>query len=298
MRTQSVKNAVMMSRTDRRDRRVLKILFVAAIVVSALPQPVRADDAKSATLPAAQMMFYNGRYADAASAALDLCTTDVRALSACEVRTSAVLFQLRRAIGEPNDKDKAFNQCAECAGLFATFVAQTRQAQTVARAYLKDHPEDEDTLFFLGKMDLNYVWLQLGTLGRKTGWDEYWEARRSLDHVLKLNPGHVRAKVARAWIDYIVDTKMPRLTKWLLGGGSKKRRLRAVREAATVEGDLFTRAEATFALWDMQVRERDMTGAVATARRLSLDFPDNTEVRKFLDTHDERDVASTRTGAQ
>ena len=62
--------------------------------------------------------------------------------------------------------------------------------------------------------------------------------------------------------------------------------------------DLFTRAEATFALWDMQVRERDMTGAVATARRLSLDFPDNNEVRKFLDTHDERDVASTRTGAQ
>jgi len=62
-------------------------------------------------------------------------------------------------------------------------------------------------LFFLGKLDLNYVWLQLGPLRRKTGWDEYWEARRSLDAVLKANPRHVRARVARAWIDYIVDTR-------------------------------------------------------------------------------------------
>jgi hypothetical protein len=26
---------------------------------------------------------------------------------------------------------------------------------------------------FFGKLDLNCVWLQLGPLGRKTGWDEY-----------------------------------------------------------------------------------------------------------------------------
>ncbi|HXW06452.1 MAG TPA: hypothetical protein VD833_14545 [Vicinamibacterales bacterium] len=38
-------------------------------------------------------------------------------------------------------------------------------------------------MFFLGKVDLNDVWLQSGTLGRKPGWDEYWEARRSLDQV-------------------------------------------------------------------------------------------------------------------
>jgi hypothetical protein len=119
--------------------------------------------------------------------------------------------------------------------------------QAIARARLEVDPRDEETLFFLGKLDLNYVWLQLGTLGRKTGWDEYWEARRSLDRVLKQNPHHVRAKVARAWIDYIVDTKMPRGTRWLLGGGNKKRGLRAVREAATVEADLFVRAEASFA---------------------------------------------------
>jgi hypothetical protein len=29
------------------------------------------------------------------------------------------------------------------------------------------------------------MWLQLGTLGRKTGWDEDWEARRSLNQLRK-----------------------------------------------------------------------------------------------------------------
>jgi len=71
----------------------------------------------------------------------------------------------------------------------------------LARERLQSSPGDETAQFFLGKMNLNYVWLQLGPLGRKTGWDEYWEARRSLDPVLKRNPAHVRARVACASID-------------------------------------------------------------------------------------------------
>jgi hypothetical protein len=235
-------------------------------------------------LDEAQRMFYNGRYADAATLTRDLCTAEADTLAACELRTSALLFQLRRALGESPDKDKAFSACPVCPELLSTFVAETRRVQAIARARLEVDPGDEETLFFLGKLDLNYVWLQLGTLGRKTGWDEYWEARRSLDKVLKQNPRHVRAKVARAWIDYIVDTKMPRGTRWLLGGGNKKRGLRAVREAATVEAELFVRAEAGFALWDMQVRERNIAEARATAAMLADDFPDNPELRKFLET--------------
>jgi hypothetical protein len=48
--------------------------------------------------------------------------------------------------------------------------------------------------------------------------------------VLKRNPQHVRARLARAWIDDIVDARMPTGARWLLGGGSKKRALLAVRE--------------------------------------------------------------------
>jgi hypothetical protein len=265
--------------------RVRGIIGIVAAVVMAVPltQHAWAHTADSPALDEAQRMFYNGRYAHAATLTVDLCTAEADNLAACELRTSALLFQLRRTLGESPDKDTAFTECLACPALLSTFVAETRRVQAIARARLEVDPRDEETLFFLGKLDLNYVWLQLGTLGRKTGWDEYWEARRSLDRVLKQNPHHVRAKVARAWIDYIVDTKMPRGTRWLLGGGNKKRGLRAVREAATVEADLFVRAEASFALWDMQVRERNIAEARATAATLVQDFPSNPELRRFLE---------------
>jgi hypothetical protein len=166
------------------------------------------------------------------------------------------------------------------------FATDTARGQTIARARLQAHPGDEVALFFLGKLDLNYVWLQLGVLGRKTGWHEYWEARKSLDAVLAGNPRHVRARVARAWIDYIVDTKMPRGTRWILGGGSRKRALAAVRDAAGTDADVFVEAEATFALWDLQVRERRLADAVPIARELARDFPENREIAKFLAAND------------
>ena len=49
--------------------------------------------------------------------------------------------------------------------------------------------------------------------------------------------------------------------------------------------DFFVQAEAMFALWDMQVREREVPGAVATARMLARDFPENRELRRFLTIH-------------
>jgi hypothetical protein len=147
-------------------------------------------------------------------------------------------------------------------------------------------PDCSATLFFLGKVDLNDVWLQSGTLGRKTGWDEYWEARRSLDQVLRMDPAHVRARVARAWIDYIVGSSVPRGVRWVLGGGNKKRGLLAVREVVEGGGKFFDQIEAMFALWDMQMREHEVPGAIATARVLARDFPGNRELRKFLTTYD------------
>jgi hypothetical protein len=104
--------------------------------------------------------------------------------------------------------------------------------------------------------------------------------------VLAHNARHVRARVARAWIDYIVDTKMPWGTRWLLGGGNRKQALTDVREASQIESDFFTHAEAEFALWDMQVRERDMAHATDVARRLAHDFPDNRELAAFLEARE------------
>jgi hypothetical protein len=243
---------------------------------------------------AAQLEYYNARYERAAALTLDPCKTDENGAAACELHTAAVLLQIRSALGASAGNAGAWKDCPGCPALLTAFKTALARGQLLARARLVDQPTDDETRFLLGKLDLNYVWLQLGTLGHKTGWDEYWEGRHALDKVLVRQPRHIRARVARGWVDYIVDTKMPRGTRWLLGGGDKKRGLLAIREAADEESDFFTRAEARFALWDTQVRERDASGALATAIILFRDFPENPELRKFIETN--RSVESSAAG--
>ena len=273
----------------------LRLLTVAgsALAVIALPAaellsqaPGTNDAASEPTLADAQYQFYSGRYEPAAATALAVRPSAPDDLATYELRTSALHFQIRRALEAQPAKGRTLARCAACARLMADFLSDTARGQSLAHAALKANPHDETTLFYLGKLDLNYVWLQLGTLGRKTGWGEYWEARHSLDAVLQRNPANIRARVARAWIDYIVDTRMPLGTRWMLGGGNKKGALAAVRAAADADADLFTRAEARFALWDMQVREKRIADAVVTAKVLARDFPDNEELSRFLEKHD------------
>jgi hypothetical protein len=229
-----------------------------------------------------QRLFYTGRYEKAADLALALRSTHPDDLDSYEIRASALHFQIKNALKDPAGKEIAFKQCAACPELLKDFLSETAKGQTLARARLLSNAKDDTAQFFLGKLDLNYVWLHLGTLGRKTGWSEYWEARKSLDAVLKRNPMHVRAKTARAWMDYIVDTKMSIGTRWLLGGGSKKRALINVRQAAETPSDFFVHTEAQFALWEMLVRERNFRDAAVVARELIKDFPDNRELIAFL----------------
>ena len=274
---------------------LIVLLGLPAVHPEAKTRPAAQETANGAaqapTLEDAQRFFYNGDYDKATAVTSVLCAERPDDLDACELRTASLHFQIRKALGEtgqPANKASAWNACAACPALMAAFVAETRRSQAFARERLKLRPDDEDMSFFLGKMDLNYVWLQLGTLGRKTGWDEYWEARRSLDSVLRMNPTHVRGRVARAWVDYIVGTSVPRGVRWVLGGGNKKRGLLAVREVVDGGGgEFFDQVEARFALWDMQMRERQVPAAIATARVLARDFPENRQLRKFLATHDQ-----------
>src|SRR6266545_1779027 len=269
----------------------------ALLAVAASSHPAAAQP-EAPTLTDAYRLFYSARYEEAAALAESLRTSAPPTLENDEVRTSALLFQLRGLLNgqdeRDGDKNEALKRCTACAGVLASFMTDLHHGQALARAALKTKPADEEALFFLGKLDLNYVWLELGLLGHKTGWDEYWEARKSLDAVLKLNPKHVRARVARGWIDYIVNTRMPWGTRWILGGGNKKRGMAAVKDASKMEADFFTRAEADFALWDMTVRERDFAVATQLAERLARDFPDNQEVARFLSAR----VPSTAAGKQ
>jgi hypothetical protein len=269
----------------------IRARLVALTLGVILTTGVRAQDVQTPapSLTDAYRLFYNARYEEAAALAMALRST-TQDLENDEVRTSALLFQLRGLLNgqdaRDNDnksqKSEMLKACAKCAEVMAAFMVDLHHGQALARARLKTKPNDEEALFFLGKLDLNYVWLELGLLGHKTGWDEYWEARKSLDAVLKQNPKHVRARVARGWIDYIVNTRMPWGTRWILGGGNKKRGLASVREAAKMDADAWTRAEAEFALWDMNVREKNFDDATVIAQRLGRQFPENREVAKFL----------------
>jgi len=256
------------------------LLFIAAAASAG-----ETAQSSAGTLADAQRLYFNAKYDQAAAAALALTGSEPDNLAACELRTSAILFQLKGALGDAPDRKKALAECASCGALMTAFERDTTRCQVVARQKLAAAPGDESALFFLGKLDLNFVWLHLGTLGRKTGWGEYWEARRSLDAVLAKNPANPRARVARAWIDYIVDTRMPRLTRWVLGGGNKKRALQVMKESADAESDFFIHAEAMFTLWDVQVREENIPAALEAARAIARDFPENPEVARFIDKH-------------
>ena len=259
-------------------------LILACMVGPASGQ--HATPSPAGALEAAQRLFYSGRYDDAAARALSVRLEDPDNLAASELRTSALHFQIRRLMGTSPDRQRAWTACGACPELLEAFMAEASLGRSRAQSRVGEDSSDEEALFFLGKLNLNIVWMQLATLGHKTGWSEYREARKSLDAVLQGNPGHVRARVARAWIDYIVATKVPRGARWMLGGGNKERGLQAVREAAQAQAAPDAQAEAMFALWDMQVRERHFSDAIATARALATEFPDNRELTKFLDTHD------------
>ena len=70
--------------------------------------------------------------------------------------------------------------------------------------------------------------------------------------------------------------------RWVMGGGSSDRGLRAMREAAAAPGDFYSEVEAEFALWEMLVRDGKRDEAVPVARELLVRFPENEELAKFI----------------
>src|ERR1044071_10307193 len=115
------------------------------LALTALIPPATPTD-----LDEAQRFFYNGRYDAADALTLTLCTGDLEGLAACELRSSTLLFQIKRVIGGQRDKDRALKQCSHCAEWMAAFKAATLSAQRVARARLEAGPQDSETGVLLG----------------------------------------------------------------------------------------------------------------------------------------------------
>jgi hypothetical protein len=66
----------------------------------------------------------------------------------------------------------------------------TRSMTSWPRTTLRSSPDDEAALFFLGKPDLNYVWLQLGPLAAENrlgiGYEAYALRRSPITHQFAL----------------------------------------------------------------------------------------------------------------
>ena len=153
-----------------------------------------------------------------------------------------------------------------CPPLLEVFSAEFKRGREAARQRLAEAPNDEEAMSYLAKIDTSYLFLQLSTVGKRTGWDEVLGSKRLLEKVLEKNPNHLRAQVARAWMDYVVGTRVPWGTRWVMGGGSRDRGLRDMREAATETGDFYSEVEADFALWEMLMRDGKRDQAVPVAR--------------------------------
>ena len=232
-------------------------------------------DSSTAALEAAQRLFYTSKFSAAADQALQLVTQTPSDLAAFELRISALHFQIRRrASGNGKDRKAAMAACKACPALLEVFLAEIKRGRAAARQRLAEAPHDEQAMYYLAKIDTSYLFLQLSTLGKRTGWDEYWEAKRLLETVLQKNPGHLRAQVAQAWMDYIIGTSVPWGTRWVMGGGSRNRGLRQMRAAAAASSDFYSEVEAEFALWEMLMRDGKRDEAVPVARELLVRFPE------------------------
>jgi hypothetical protein len=127
-----------------------------------------------------------------------------------------------------------------------------------------------------------------GRSAEKTGWDEYWEARRSLDLVVRRQPQHVRALVARAWIDYIV--RHQDAVGHAVGARRGHQEASARDRAGSREPPVrFLHARRGEVRAVGHASAGTQPEAVAEAgRELADDFPDNREVAAFLETREAR----------
>ena len=107
-------------------RTIGAVLVMAAMTV--LHSPAVAQANSSLTLDEAHRLFYSGQFEAAASLALDVRTEHPDSLAASELRTSALHFQLRRALGEPKNRETAWKACETCQALMPVFMAELAAA--------------------------------------------------------------------------------------------------------------------------------------------------------------------------
>src|SRR4030095_5362139 len=78
------------------------------LIVAVLASPAGSAYASTSVLAEAPVLFYHGSYAGAARRTLPLCALDLASLPACELLSSAVLFEIKSLVGKQSDRKKAW----------------------------------------------------------------------------------------------------------------------------------------------------------------------------------------------
>lgn len=149
----------------------------------------------------AKERFYHEKYEEAERFVLEARTIEPAYPESYELRTTIILFRLKRVTGIYGDRQgnvketkEILASCPVCPELLRQFENDSAEGIRLARQILVNRPDDERAMFLLAKMDLNKLWLNLQVLDKMERWREYREARKLLGMVLAQNPHHVRAE--------------------------------------------------------------------------------------------------------
>src|SRR5688572_2125664 len=122
------------------------IVILAVMAAWATPLdgagPPFAERRGGGALEEAQHLLYNGDYEQAAGLALATRLADGENLAASELRSTALLFQIRRVFGTPEHKSRAWALCEDCDALLSEFLDETKVARAAARARLAHDATD------------------------------------------------------------------------------------------------------------------------------------------------------------
>ena len=232
--------------------------------------------------------MFNEDYALAREIALAARARKPQDMESYELVTLSEIFRLKKELGISGvNPISNTDKLQKHAAAVEQFKQDIDEGLRLAREQLMQNPGDERTLFLTGKLQLNKLMLILQVQNKKSGRTEYLEARRVMDGILLVHPGHCRALVASGWMNYIIGTRgfFERLGLTFLGlRGDRKKGVEEIAHAADalVACDPLDKIEARFSLLEILKKEQRWPQVYAIAKELESQFPENTQLKKYI----------------
>ena len=236
----------------------------------------RAGGDATASIDAAQALFYNGQYAEAAELSQTLRQTDGR-LAVYELRTSPSCSSCAGPSASRADKEKAFKACARVQELLQRVHADEFRAGTVGREEVLRRASERPAGTVLSRQARPELRLAGARHARAQdrvervlgGAPLARRGARAPSRTICAPASRARGSTTSSTRDAVghrVDARRRQQEEGAGGDAGGGRR---------TPSDFYASAEALFGLWDMQVREKNYKAALEPALRLAEMFPKN-----------------------